>query len=340
MLRYIGKRILWMIPVLLGVLLIVFALSDIAPGDPVDQIVGYDAPAEVKEAKREELGLNDPFLVRYYRYVRDLVLHGDLGTSYSTGRPVSQELMQKYPHTIKLALMAIALALIIGIPLGVISAVKQYTVIDNASMVFALFGVSVPQFWFALMLMLIFAVNLKILPSNSSTSGALGYVMPVIMIGIQNIGNIARTTRSSMLEVIRQDYIRTARAKGQKEGVVIFGHALRNALIPVVANVGNSMASSLGGAVVAEQIFSVDGVGKYMLASIKGSNWPCVCGGLVILAVTFSVTMLLVDLVYTIVDPRLKDEYNASSKMAAQRRNLKKSKKAAKNAPQAQGAEA
>lgn len=320
MLRYIGKRILWMIPVLLGVLLIVFALSAIAPGDPVDQIVGADAPEEIREAKREELGLNDPFLVRYARYVVNLVTKGDLGTSYSTGRPVATELLQKYPHTIKLALMAIALALIIGIPLGVISAVKQYTVVDNVSMVFALFGVSVPQFWFALMLMLIFAVNLKILPASSATSGAIGYVMPVLMIGIQNIGNIARTTRSSMLEVIRQDYIRTARAKGQKESVVIFGHALRNALIPVVANVGNSMASSLGGAVVAEQIFSVDGVGKYMLTAIKALNWPAVCGGLVILAITFSVTMLLVDLIYTIVDPRLKDEYNASSKMAAQKR--------------------
>ncbi|MDO5332269.1 MAG: ABC transporter permease [Bacillota bacterium] len=327
MLRYIGKRILWMIPVILGVLLIVFGLSEIAPGDPVDQIVGYDAPEEIKEAKREELGLNRPFLIRYVDYVKGIVTRGDLGTSYSTKLPVFQEVMQKYPNTVKLALLAIAVALIIGIPLGVISAVKQYTFIDNASMVFALFGVSVPQFWFALMMMLIFAVKLRWLPASSATAGPIGLVMPVAMIGIANVGNIARTTRSSMLEVIRQDYIRTARAKGQKENKVIFKHALQNALIPVVANVGNSMASSLGGAVVAEQVFSVDGVGRYMLTAINARNWPAVCGGLVILAITFSVVMLLVDLVYTVVDPRLKDEFNAASKMAAQKRAFKKAAK-------------
>lgn len=327
MLRYIGKRILWMIPVLLGVLLIVFGLSEIAPGDPVDQIVGFDATEEIKEAKREELGLNRPFLVRYVDYVKNLVLHGDLGTSYSSGRPVFKEIMQKYPNTVKLAFFAVAVALVIGIPLGVISAVKQYTFIDNASMVFALFGVSVPQFWFALMMMLIFAVKLKWLPASSATSGPIGMIMPVAMVGIANVGNIARTTRSSMLEVIRQDYIRTARAKGQKESKVVFKHALQNALIPVVANVGNSMASSLGGAVVAEQIFSVDGVGRYMLSAIDGRNWPSVCGGLVILAITFSVVMLCVDLIYTVVDPRLKDEFNAASKMAAQKRAFKKAAK-------------
>jgi len=327
MLRYIGKRILWMIPVLLGVLLIVFILSEIAPGDPVDQIIGADAPEDVRQAMREELGLNRPFFVRYVEYVKNLVLHGDLGNSYSTGRPVLTEIMQKYPNTVKLAFLAIALALIIGIPLGVVSAVKQYTAIDNISMVFALFGVSVPQFWFALMMMLIFAVKLKWLPASSATSGAIGLVMPVLMIGIANVGNIARTTRSTMLEVIRQDYIRTARAKGQKESVVIYDHALKNALIPVIANVGNSMASALGGAVVAEQIFSVDGVGKYMLAAINARNWPAVCGGLVILAITFSVTMLVVDLLYAVVDPRLKDEYNAASKMAKQKRMMKKAKK-------------
>ena len=329
MLRYIGKRILWMIPVILGVLLIVFGLSEIAPGDPVDQIVGPDAPEEVREAKREELGLNRPFIIRYVEYVKGIVTKGDLGTSYSTNLPVFKEVMQKYPNTVRLAFLAIGVALLIGIPLGVISAVKQYTAIDNVSMVFALFGVSVPQFWFALMMMLIFAVKLRWLPASSATAGPIGLIMPVAMIGIANVGNIARTTRSSMLEVIRQDYIRTARSKGQKESKVIFGHALRNSLIPVIANVGNSMASSLGGAVVAEQIFSVDGVGRYMLTAINARNWPAVCGGLVILAITFSVTMLVVDIIYTVVDPRLKDEFNAKEKMAAQKRAMKKAAKAA-----------
>jgi len=331
MLRYIGKRLLWMIPVILGVLLIVFALSAFTPGDPVDDIVGYEAPQEVKEAKREELGLNDPFLVRYWRYLTGIVTRGDFGNSYNTNRPVAQELFKKFPNTVKLTVLAVLVALVIGIPLGVISAVKQYSLIDNASMVFALFGVSIPQFWFALMMILIFSVKLHWLPAitSSSTAGPLGWVMPVAMIGIANVGNIARTTRSSMLEVIRQDYIRTARAKGQKENVVIVKHALRNALIPVIANVGNTIGVSLGGAVVAESIFSVDGVGLYMLGAIQTRNWPSVQGGLVLLAICFSVVMLCMDLIYTVVDPRLKDEFNAKSKMA---KNLREAKKKAKEA--------
>lgn len=332
MARYIGKRLLWMIPVILGVLLIVFALSAITPGDPVDDIVGFDAPVEVKEAKREELGLNDPFLVRYWRYLVGIVTRGDFGTSYTTRRPVAQEIFKKFPNTVRLTVLAVLVALVIGIPLGVISAVKQYSLIDNASMVLALIGVSIPQFWFALMMMLVFSVRLHWLPTITSSGGALGWIMPVAMLGIANVGNIARTTRSSMLEVIRQDYIRTARAKGQKENVVIVKHGLRNALIPVIANVGNTIGVSLGGSVVAENIFSVDGVGNYMLGAIQQRNWPSVQGGLMLLAVCFSVVMLCMDLIYTVVDPRLKDEFNAKSKMA---KNIKAAKKKAKQAAKA-----
>lgn len=332
MARYIGKRLLWMIPVILGVLLIVFALSAITPGDPVDDIVGFDAPVEVKEAKREELGLNDPFLVRYWRYLVGIVTRGDFGTSYTTKRPVAQEIFKKFPNTVRLTVLAVLVALVIGIPLGVISAVKQYSLIDNASMVLALIGVSIPQFWFALMMMLVFSVKLHWLPTITSSGGALGWIMPVAMLGIANVGNIARTTRSSMLEVIRQDYIRTARAKGQKENVVIVKHGLRNALIPVIANVGNTIGVSLGGSVVAENIFSVDGVGNYMLGAIQQRNWPSVQGGLMLLAVCFSVVMLCMDLIYTVVDPRLKDEFNAKSKMA---KNIKAAKKKAKQAAKA-----
>lgn len=332
MARYIGKRLLWMIPVILGVLLIVFALSAITPGDPVDDIVGFDAPVEVKEAKREELGLNDPFLVRYWRYLVGIVTRGDFGTSYTTRRPVAQEIFKKFPNTVRLTVLAVLVALVIGIPLGVISAVKQYSLIDNASMVLALIGVSIPQFWFALMMMLVFSVRLHWLPTITSSGGALGWIMPVAMLGIANVGNIARTTRSSMLEVIRQDYIRTARAKGQKENVVIVKHGLRNALIPVIANVGNTIGVSLGGSVVAENIFSVDGVGNYMLGAIQQRNWPSVQGGLMLLAVCFSVVMLCMDLIYTVVDPRLKDEFNAKSKMA---KNIKAAKKKAKEAAKA-----
>ncbi len=322
-----------MIPVILGVLLIAFALSDIAPGDPVSQIVGDEASEEVKEAKREELGLNDPFIVRYGRYVLGIVTRGDMGTSYRTGQPVATEVLSRFPTTFKLTILAVAVALVIGIPLGVVAATKQNSVIDNVTMVFSLFGVSVPQFWFALMLELIFAVNLRWLPTRVDVSW-LGWIMPVAMVGISNVGMIARTTRSSMLEVIRQDYIRTARAKGQKEGKVIFSHALRNSLIPVAATLGNTMASSLGGSIIAESIFSINGVGRYMLDAINARNWPSVEGGLLFLAVVFSFVMLFIDLLYTVIDPRLKDEFNAKNKMAANRRALKRqAAAAAKSAP-------
>lgn len=324
MLKYIVKRILWMIPVMLSVLFIAFALSAITQGDPVDQIVGVDAPEEIRQAKREELGLDKPFPVRFVIYVKDIVLHGDMGKSYATSQPVVQEVLQKFPNTIRLTLLSVLVALIIAIPLGVISAVKQYSVIDNASMVVALFGVSIPQFWFALMTILIFAVKLKWLPSTTINNGAAGWVLPVAMIGIANVGNLARVTRSSMLEVIRQDYIRTARAKGQRESVVIVKHGLRNAVIPIIANVGNTIGVSLGGAVIAESIFSVDGVGKYMLNAINGRNWPSVQGGLVILAMSFSIVMLLMDLLYTAADPRLKDEFENKNKLNANKRAAKR----------------
>ncbi len=322
--RYIVRRLLWMIPVLLGVLFIAFFLSAVAPGDPVEQILGADAPYEDKLAMREKLGLDDPFLLRYGRYLKGIVTKGDFGNSYKSGQPVLGEILAKFPNTLKLTVLAVVIALIIGIPLGVIAAVKQYSFADNATMVFALFGVSVPQFWFALMMMLIFAVRLRWLPSITTGNGALGWVLPVAMVGIANVGMIARTTRSSMLEVIRQDYIRTARAKGQKESVVIFKHALRNSLIPVAATLGNTIASSLGGSIIAESIFSVNGVGLYMLNAINGRDWPAVQGGLAFLALVFSFVMLFIDLLYTVIDPRLKDEFNAKNKLAANKRAAKK----------------
>lgn len=321
-----------MIPVILGVLLIVFALSAVAPGDPVDNIVGVEAPPEVRQQVREELHLDDPFIVRYGRYVFDLVTKGDLGKSWTTKQPVMKELMQKFPNTLRLAFTSIAISMLIAIPLGVISAVKQYSAIDNVSMVAALIGVSVPQFWFALMMLVVFAVKLRWLPATTSMSGVAGWIMPVVMLGIAGAGNTARTTRSSMLEVVRQDYMRTARSKGQKEFKVIMKHGLRNGLIPVVANIGNGIGVSLGGAVIAESIFSIDGVGKYMLNAINQRNWPSVTGGLVIMAISFSIVMLVMDILYTVIDPRLKDAFNAKNKMAAQKRAMKKAEKAKKAA--------
>ncbi|NLT40522.1 MAG: ABC transporter permease [Clostridiales bacterium] len=318
MFKYIIKRLLWMIPVVLGVLSIVFILSEITSGDPVDAIVGYDAPIEVREAKREELGLNDPVAVRFISYIVKVVTRGDLGESYATGRPVLDELLARFPNTLILTFASVIVALIIAIPLGLLSAVKQYSVIDNASMAFALFGVSIPQFWFALLTLLLFSVKLRWLPA-SGIDRLAGWVLPVAMVGIANVGNIARTARSSMLEVVRQDYIRTARAKGQKEIIVVVVHGLRNALIPVIANVGNTIGVSLGGAIIAESIFSISGVGQYMLLAINQRNWPSIQGGIVLLALAFSVTMLVMDLLYTAIDPRLRAEFKAKNKIRAKK---------------------
>ncbi len=319
MLKYIIKRLLWMIPVILGVLIIVFVLSEITPGDPVDNIVGTDATVEAREAAREAYGFNDPALVRFFRYVKGIVTRGDLGTSYTNGQPVLGELSQRFPVTIKLTLLSVFVALVIALPLGVISAVKQYSWVDNVTMVGALFFVSIPQFWMALMMLLLFSVKMNILPA-SGIENPLCWIMPVAMIGLNNVGNLARVTRSSMLEIIRQDYIRTAKAKGQKNSLVIMKHGLRNALIPVIANVGNTIGVSLGGAVVAESIFSIPGVGQYMLTAINARNWPAVQGGIIMLAFAFSIVMLLVDLVYTFVDPRLKSEFDAKNKIVRKKK--------------------
>lgn len=319
MLKYIIKRLLWMIPVILGVLIIVFVLSEITPGDPVDNIVGTDATVEAREAAREAYGFNDPAVIRFFRYVKGIVTRGDLGTSYTNGQPVLGELSQRFPVTIKLTLLSVLVALVIALPLGVISAVKQYSWVDNVTMVGALFFVSIPQFWMALMMLLVFSVKMNILPA-SGIENPLCWIMPVAMIGLNNVGNLARVTRSSMLEIIRQDYIRTAKAKGQKNSLVIMKHGLRNALIPVIANVGNTIGVSLGGAVVAESIFSIPGVGQYMLTAINARNWPAVQGGIIMLALAFSIVMLLVDLIYTFVDPRLKSEFDAKNKISRKKK--------------------
>lgn len=312
--RYILKRVLLLIPVLLGVLTVMFILQEVTPGDPVDQIVGIDAPEETKEAAREEWGLNDPVIVRYGRYVWNFISRGDLGTSYISRQSISSEVMERFPTTMKLAFFAIALGVAIGIPLGVWSAVKQYTWIDSAILVISMIAVSMPNFWLALLLISLFSVNLNWLPAVG-ISNPLGWIMPILVISCGTLSGTTRITRSSMLEVIRQDYIRTARAKGQKEKVVITKHALRNALIPVITNIGISFGVQLGGSVTVEQVFSIPGIGKYVVDAISNRNYPAVCGSVVILAIVFTLVNLLVDIVYTIVDPRLKSEY-ASKKLS------------------------
>lgn len=314
MLKYILKRILMMIPVLLGVLFLVFTMNEISPGDPAEMIAGDAASVEVVEQIREDLGLNEPFLVRFFNYVKNLVLHGDLGTSYKTKRPVLVEVMDRLPTTIILSLTSAAFAVILSIPIGVISAIKQNTWIDNVLMVLALIGVAMPAFWQGLMTIILFSVKLGWLPSYGFTTPA-HWIMPVLTIGTGAMASLVRITRSSMLEVIRQDYIRTARAKGQTEWKVIINHALRNSMIPIITAIAIQLGSMLGGAIVTETVFAIPGIGMLMIQSIKARDYPTIQGAVVVIAVMFSLLNLLVDIIYTFVDPRLKSIYQTKKRV-------------------------
>ncbi len=312
MLKFVIKRILVTIPVLLGVTLLIFTMMYFTNGDPARLILGDEATEIEVEVLREDLGLNDSFLEQYTNYLIG-VIKGNLGTSYVTGIPVSVEIMDRIGITIRLATLSTLFAVVIGIPAGIISAVKQYSAVDNITMILALLGITMPNFWLALMLVLFFSVFLNILPA-SGLYGPLYYIMPVISISAVSIATIARMTRSSMLEVIRQDYIRTSRAKGQTEFIIIFKHALKNALIPIITVIGIQFAISLGGAVVNEQVFAIPGLGKFMVDAIKARNYPVVQGGVLVIAIMFSILNLLIDLLYAFVDPRIKTQYQKSSK--------------------------
>ena len=304
MLKFTAKRLMMMCVVLLGVSFLVFSLLYFTPGDPVKLMLGENATPEAVENLREELGLNDPFFTRYGKYVKDIVFHGDLGTSFVTGRPVLQEIMEVFPNTVKLATVSIIIAVTLGIILGIISAVKQNSIFDNVVMILALIGTSAPIFWIGVLMIMLFSVQLHWLPPSGFDTWQQ-MIMPAVALGMQSTAVIARMTRSSMLEVIRQDYVNTARSKGQKEFVVIMRHVFRNALVPVITVVGLQFGFLLGGAMLTEVVFSIPGVGRLMVDSIKQRDFPMVQGGVLFMAACFSFVNLAVDLLYAVVDPKV-----------------------------------
>ena len=305
--KYVLKRILLLIPVLLGVSLLVFAIMSLTPGDPAQLILGENAPKEAVLKLREEMGLNDPFFMQYFRFIKNAIM-GDFGRSYTTGREVFGEIFARFPNTLILAVIGIIISVCIGIPIGIISATRQYSFLDSFSMVIALLGVSMPVFWLGLMLILTFSVKLGWLPSGGF-DGLKSIILPAVTLGVGSAAIITRMTRSSMLEVIRQDYIRTARAKGVAEKVVINKHALKNALIPIITVVGLQFGHLLGGAVLTESVYSWPGVGRLMVDAIRQKDTPTVLAAVVFLAAAFSVVNLLVDILYAYVDPRIKSQY-------------------------------
>jgi len=305
--KYIFKRILLLIPVLLGISFLVFSIMSFTPGDPAQLILGESAPKTAVLALREEMGLNDPFLMQYGKFVLNAV-QGDFGRSYTSGREVFGEIFQRFPNTLILAVIGVIIAILIGIPVGIISATKQYSITDSVSMIAALLGVAMPNFWLGLMLILFFSVGLGWLPSGGF-GGWKSLILPSITLGTGAAAIITRMTRSSMLEVIRQDYIRTARAKGVTEKKVINKHALKNALIPVITVVGLQFGYLLGGAVLTETVYSWPGVGRMMVEAIRSKDTPVVLAAVLFLATTFSIVNLFVDILYGFVDPRVKSQY-------------------------------
>jgi ABC-type dipeptide/oligopeptide/nickel transport system permease component len=306
MLRYILKRLAMLVPVLFGVTIVSFSLLQIVPGDPAVLLAGEDANPEFIEAVRKEYGFDQPLYVQYFRFVLNS-LQGDFGVSIRNREPVVNLLMQRFAFTVQLSFLSILIAAFIGLIAGVISATRQYSLFDNFSMIGALFGISMPIFWLGLLLMLVFSVHLRWLPAGGS--GELRHlILPAIALGAASAAVIARMTRASMLEVVRQDYIRTARANGLAEWVVIYKHALKNAMIPVITVFGLEFGYMLGGAVLTETVFSLPGVGRLMVEGIFQRDYAVVQGAMLLVAATFVLVNLLTDIAYAFFDPKIRYE--------------------------------
>lgn len=307
MLRYIGRRALSLVPILFGVTVVTFVVLRVMGGDPVQAMVdqrGVGVDEATVRSIREQFGLDESLPVQYGKFVVGTA-RGDFGRSFATRQPVSRELLNRLPATAQLAGAAMAVAVVAGMFLGMLAAVRRHTWMDSASMVTALSGISMPVFWLALLLQYALSVRLGILPS-SGYGDWRNLIMPAIALGAAPAAVIARITRSAMLEVIGSDYVTTARAKGLSEGVVIWRHALRNALIPVLTILGLQIGGLLSGAVITETIFNWPGVGRLLLDSILRRDFPVVQGGVVMVAATFAVVNLATDLVYAVVDPRIR----------------------------------
>ena len=303
--KYTIKRLLLIIPLLFFVTLAVFIMLSFAKGDPAILAVGVEASAEQIEEKREELGLNKPLHEQYFDFLYNLLLHGDLGKSYQSGRAVTAEIARTLPASIELAMWGILLSMVVSVLIGVISAVRQYSAVDVITKVAVILGVSMPVFWLGLILIVVFSVTLGWFPSSGW--GSLRYmVLPVITIAAYPTAALTRMTRSSMLEVIRQDYIRTAKAKGLSEAAVIFKHALKNACIPVVTMMGVQLGVLIGGSILTETVFAIPGLGRLTVTAVYARDYPIIRGAILVIAAMVAVINLLVDLSYALFDPKIR----------------------------------
>lgn len=306
--RYIIKRLLMLIPVMIGISFILYSIMTLTPGDPARMILGDSASAEAVEQLREELGLNKGFFEGYFDYIIN-ALHGDFGVSYRTREPVFKEVFARFPNTLKLATLAILISVVIGILVGIVQAVHQYSLFDNVVNGITLIFTSMPDFWFGLILIIVFSVELGILPA-SGTKYWYSFILPAFTAAMNYTAGTIRLTRSSMLEVIRSDYIRTAREKGLSERVIVYKHALKNALLPVVTLVGVNLGWQLGGTIVVEQIFAIPGIGTLMITAVRMKDTPLLMASVLFTALLASVINLITDILYAYIDPRIKAEYS------------------------------
>lgn len=311
--KYIIKRLFQMIIMVIGITFLVFSSLYFAPGDPAQIIAGESATQADIENVREALGLDQPFFVQYGKYL-DGLIHGDLGTSLQSRQPILNEMKVRIPNTVNLAIGSMIVAILIGIPLGIISAIKRNSILDYLATTTALMGISIPNFWLGIMLILTFAVKLRWFPTGGMThwfytpTGFLQIILPSIALGGRSAAVFMRLSRSAMLEVLQSDYIRTARAKGVTEVIVIWVHAFKNTLTPLVTVFGTTFGALLGGAMITEQVFAINGLGRYMINAIYVRNYPVVQSSVLVFATSFIVITLLVDIIYVLIDPRISYE--------------------------------
>lgn len=308
MTKYILKRLLILIPTLLGVSFIVFLLLYLSPGDAALAVAGPDATKEAVDAIRESLGLNRPFIVQYGSYLKNLIFHFDLGTSYQSGKSVSEALLRVFPTTMKLAGGSLVIAIVFGITFGIIAALKKNTIVDSIITTVGMIGLAMPIFWSGLLLIIIFSTKLRVFPA-SGFSSIKHMILPWIALGFQSSAVIMRITRSAMLDVLDKDYIRTSKAKGLKKSKIIFVHALKNAMIPVITTIGLQAGGLLGGSILTETIFSIPGIGRLMVESIKTRDYPTILGAIMLIAIVYSLISIVVDILYGFINPRIKSEY-------------------------------
>jgi len=308
--KYIIRRVLQLIPVLLGVSIVIFLMIYLIPGDAAEVIAGPTATMQEVANIRVKLGLDQPPYIQYLRYM-GRIFKGDLGYSFQTGQAVSEAIKGRYINTLSLAVFSACIAIVIGIVSGIIAAANQNSWFDRLTMSVATLGISAPTFWIGLMLIVIFCVKLQLLPVAGfngkiwTTEGIRQLILPALTLGFSSAAMIARMTRSSLLEIIHQDYVQTARAKGVREIVVLLKHAFKNALIPVVTIIGVDFGALLGGAVVVESVFAINGLGRMMVQAIGARDFPMVQGTVLVVATTFVLVNLLVDIIYSVIDPRI-----------------------------------